>query len=148
MVDCGAPCCIQKLYYWSVVYGKPDCQNKEGRPTIKYQSMLKFKEEYDNLLAEVNNIKELNKALEHWSVSQLHTMVKLYKHDEDNAMPGKKADVLTRYQEICNQGDQVAPPLPKMPLLPHAVQQLPDLSPNEDLLLDDVSIEELLAFTV
>ncbi len=48
----------------------------------------------------------------------------------------------------CNRGDQVAPPLPKMPLLPPAVQQLPDLSPNEDLLLDDVSIEELLALAV
>ncbi len=115
----------------------------------KYQSMLKLKDEYDNLLAEVNNIKELNKAPEQWSVSQLHTMVKWYKRDEDNAMPGKKADLLTRYQETCNRGDRVAPPLPEAPLLPPAAQQLLDLSPDEDLLmLDATSIEELLALAV
>ncbi len=34
-----------------------------------YQSMLKSKEEYDNLLAKVNTLKELNKAPEQWSVS-------------------------------------------------------------------------------
>jgi hypothetical protein len=50
------------------MYGKSECKNKEGR-TKKYQSMLKSKEEYDNLLAKVNTLKELNKAPEQWSVS-------------------------------------------------------------------------------
>lgn len=114
----------------------------------KYESMLKLKEEYDNLLAEVNTIKELNRAPEQWSVSQLRTMVKWYKRDEDNAMPGKKADLLSRYQETCSRGDRVAPPLPEAPLLPPAAQQLPALSPDDDLLLDDTSSEELLALAV
>jgi hypothetical protein len=36
-----------------------------------------------------------------------------------------------------------------VPLLPPAAQQLPDLSPDEDLLmLDDTLIEELLALAV
>jgi hypothetical protein len=105
----------------------PDClkniQDKlKKQEEKKHQTALKLKEEYDILLAEVEAIRALNKAPEQWSVGQLRTMVKWYKQDDvDKAMPGKKAELLTRYHETCNRGERPVPPLPdSLPLLPTA----------------------------
>ncbi len=102
----------------------------------KYQSTLKAKEEYDNLLAEVNAVRALNKAPSEWSVSQLRTMVKWYKRDElDKAMPGKKTDLLTRYQETSSRGDRPAPPLPPALLPPVELENIDEVGTNNLLLL-------------
>jgi hypothetical protein len=92
----------------SLHWGRRPCKPKsevKKRTGKKYQSMLKLKDEYNNLLAKVNAVKALNKAPELWSASQLHLMVKWYKCDDDNALSSKKSDLLTRYLETCNHED-------------------------------------------
>jgi predicted acetyltransferase len=59
----------------------------KGNRKKKRQNMFKLKDEYDNLLAKVNAVKAGNMPPEKWSASQLHVMVKWYKHDDDNALP-------------------------------------------------------------
>jgi hypothetical protein len=60
-----------------------ECLAKPKKRTgKKYQkSMLKLKDEYNNLIAKVNAVKALNKAPELWSASQLHILVKWYKRE-------------------------------------------------------------------
>jgi hypothetical protein len=60
----------------------------------KRQSIMKLKDEYDKLLAKVTAVRALNKPPEKWSAAQLHTMVKWYKCDDDNAIPSKKQNYL------------------------------------------------------
>ena len=107
----------------------------------KYQSMLKLKAEYDNLLVEVNAVKALNKTPEQWSAAQVRTMVKWYKCGEDNALPSKKADLLTRYYAPCNGGDWVPPPLPKELLLPPSDEVLLSISLDDNEQSDDILLE-------
>ena len=107
----------------------------------KYQSMLKLKAEYDNLLVEVNAVKALNKTPEQWSAAQVRTMVKWYKCDEDNALPSKKADLLTRYYATCNRGDRIPPPLPEELLLPPSDEVLPSISLDDDEQSDGILLE-------
>ncbi len=64
----------------------------------KYQQAQKLKDEYDNLLPEVEAVRALNKAPKQWLVGELKSMVKWYKRDElDKAMPVKR---LTYLQDI------------------------------------------------
>ncbi len=119
-------------------------RRKEERQ--KYQQALKLKDEYDNLLAEVEAVRALNKAPEQWSVGQLRSMVKWCKRDElDKAIPGKKTDLLTRYHETCNRGDRTAPPLPEaLPLPPSPTRHVPPLLPP----VEDEELDEILVNTV
>ncbi len=103
--------------------------------------MLKLKAEYNNLLVEVNAVKSLNKTPEQWSAAQVCTMVKWYKCDEDNALPSKKADLLTRYYATCNHGDCIPPPLPEKLLLPPSDEVLPSISLDDDEQSDDILLE-------
>lgn len=110
----------------------------------KRQNMFKLKDEYDNLLTKVNAVKAANMPPEKWSASQLHVMVKWYKRDDDNALPSKKSDLLTRYLETCNRGDRVAPLLPETPQLDPIHQELLPISIDND----DQSVEDVLALAV
>ncbi len=110
----------------------------------KRQSMMKLKDEYDKLLAKVTAVRALNKPPEKWSAAQLHTMVKWYKCDDDNAIPSKKTELLTRYLETCNREERVAPPLPEMPHQPPSDGELPPIEADDDgAKSSDEVIEEL-----
>jgi hypothetical protein len=106
--------------------------------------MMKLKDEYDKLLAKVTTVRALNKPPEKWSATQLHTMVKWYKRDDDNAIPSKKTELLTRYLETCNREERVAPPLPEMPHQPPSDGELPPIEADDDgAKSSDEVIEEL-----
>jgi len=113
----------------------------------KRQNMFKLKDEYDNLLAKVNAVKAANMPPEKWLASRLHVMVKWYKRDDDNALPRKKSDLLTRYLETCNWGDwgdRLAPLLLETPQLDPIHQELLPISIDND----DRSVEDVLALPV
>jgi hypothetical protein len=95
----------------------PEClRNIQERQQMEEQkrneNMVKLKEEFDALLAQVGNIRMLNKSPEQWTVPQLKTMVKWFKRDGDAALPSQKQHLLTRYYETCNREERSAPPLP------------------------------------
>ena len=46
--------------------------------------------EYDALLNEVNQVRQVDRLPEQWMVAQLKTMVKWYKRDGDDVIPAKK----------------------------------------------------------
>jgi len=89
----------------------------------KERSMqLRKKDEYDALLAKVQAIKNLNLPYDKWNATQLKTMVKWYKRDGDEKLPGKKQELIARYLATCERQDLPPPPLPigfaPLPLLP------------------------------
>ena len=88
----------------------------------KGEKMQRTWGEYDVLLNEVNKVRQAGKLPEHWTVAELKTMVKWYKHDGDDAILAKK-DLLTRYHATTDRGAQILPPMHVTSPLPPAAAQ-------------------------
>jgi len=129
-------------------------QRADAAKEKEYNTQVRKKDEYDTLLAKVEEIKRLNLPYDKWNTAQLKAMVKWYKRDGDEKLPNKKQELIARYLATCGREDLPAPllpvafnALPPLPLVEHCTIDAPvpniDNCTNEDetvLHLNDDSI--------
>jgi hypothetical protein len=107
----------------------------------QYEKRLQKKNEYDELLAKVQQVRGLNIPPDKWTQAQLRIMVKWLKRDGNEKIPSKKQDQLTRYYETCHHGDLPAPEIPQV--LQHINENPPALQ-QPPTTADDLQIDDLL----
>ncbi len=102
------------------------------------------KNECDELLAKVQQVRGLNLPPDKWTQAQLRIMVKWLKRDGDEKLPSKKQDQLTRYYDTCHRKDLPALEIPEPRQNIHenlpALEQPPMI--DNDLLIDTVLDDE------
>jgi hypothetical protein len=116
---------------------------KEVEQQKRTQKELRAKDIYDTLLAKVQAIRAKNLPAEKWTATELTTMIQWYKRPDDTAMPGKKADKLARYYDICARGDPVAPKITTIIPLPTGDDDADDPPLLPELDLNDVILPPL-----
>jgi hypothetical protein len=69
-------------------------QRVDAAKEKKYNAHLRRKDNYDILLAKVQELRDQNLPLDKRNAAQLKTMVKWYKRDGDDKIPSKKQDLM------------------------------------------------------
>ena len=77
-----------------VIRNKKDKEAKD-----KDEKDQKLLQEYNEILADVEKIRQENKDPHLWNVKELKTVVKLFKRDGDAPLPPRKDGLYTRYLE-------------------------------------------------
>ena len=117
-------------------------ENADAQKQKRDQALMKRRDEYDLLLAKVEEIRRQNLPPEKWKPDHLKAMIKWNKRDGDGAIPKRKQEKLVLYKMICSRED-----LPPSPLLdpdegvdllpqqlPHPDEGGPDLDEEKDLI--------------
>jgi len=117
-------------------------ENADAQKQKRDQALMKRRDEYDLLLAKVEEIRRQNLPPEKWKPDHLKAMIKWNKRDGDGAIPKRKQEKLVLYKMICSRED--LPPSPLLdpdegvdllpPQLPHPDEGGPDLDVEEDLI--------------
>jgi hypothetical protein len=105
----------------------------------QYEKHLQKKNEYDELLAKVQQVRGLNLPPDKWTQAQLKIMLRWLKRDGDEKIPSRKQDQLTRYHETCHREDLPAPEIPLA--LQHIHEHHPPLEEPSPI-VDDLLIED------
>jgi hypothetical protein len=84
-------------------------QKVDAAKEKEYNAYLRRKDEYDILLAKVQELRDQNLPLDKWNAAQLKTMVKWYIRDWDDKIPSKKQDLMARYLATSSRQDLPAP---------------------------------------